>query len=311
MSNSRALLAMQKFMRVCALEITGFLAAGGTDPFLKTVAIDAYDMGATVHWGQRNELTMKQVEKTYDWLPPIGRLYLWRKALGKLSRNGRFPTFSTQFTRIKGLEIVEPQIQGFAAKPTEACTGAPTQITWVAGDNPPGTSIQLEVLEPNSSTPVNIIPLATLDGSQSVAMPLGRKVLKLVAARTLNGRTLTHSQTIDVQGFQDHDTWQFEFYGECRPIDGISRWAAEITFGSYTDPTLRVEEVYCYFSAATNWAIRRVGIPDLLYSPTSTVQPLPTHPKLTEQSWLFFITAPASCGGAPPKINIQFKLVCS
>jgi len=59
MSQSAALLAMQQFPRTCSLEIAGYLDVPGTVPFLTTIEQDAVELGATIHWGQRNDLTMK------------------------------------------------------------------------------------------------------------------------------------------------------------------------------------------------------------------------------------------------------------
>jgi hypothetical protein len=66
------------------------LGAPGTEELLTTLEQDAISAGATVHWGQRNDLTMVQVETMFDPTGPSGALFRWRQALSAFSQHGRF-----------------------------------------------------------------------------------------------------------------------------------------------------------------------------------------------------------------------------
>lgn len=315
MARSDALLAMQQAQRVCAIEIAGLRALDGTDPFLGRVALDAVQMGATVHWGQRNDLDMRQVEEAFGAWSPTDRLRRWRAALAELSDNGRMPTFSTSFTRRLGLEVILPKVSAFTVTPTRGCAGKPVRVTWDASANPPGTTAHLEILPHTSSTPLEVIPLGvlegpwdTLDGERDVALPAGHGSFKLVVTRELNGRPVAIGPAIDVRGFRDGDPWTFTKGAERRPIDGIERWTTDISLASTVSPDLEVEELFCHFTAGTSWQVRRTGLPDLHFSPGVTVQTLSPRWRL-QGDWLFFVTAAAGPGPAP-ELNVQFRIAC-
>ena len=82
---------------------------------------------------------MRQLERIYPPALASGPLFIWRKTLSLLTRNGRFNGFSTPFTRQTGLEVVQPLIEGFNVLPTDACEGENVVVTWNAIDNPPAT----------------------------------------------------------------------------------------------------------------------------------------------------------------------------
>jgi hypothetical protein len=208
MSQTAALIGMQKFPRTCAIEIGGCSNIHGAETFLARIEMDAVAMSGTVHWGQRNDVTMEMVEDMFNATGPTGALFRWRKALSALSKNGRFHTFSTNFTRLRGLEVVQPLVGSFTVHPTSGYAGSLVHVTWRAGDNPPGTVATLEI-QPSGSPPTTI-QLGGLDGSQDVPLPAGNSDLTLQVALTVNGRTLTDSSTIQVQGFSARDTRTIE-----------------------------------------------------------------------------------------------------
>jgi hypothetical protein len=259
---------------------------------------------------------MEQVEERFGAFSPTDRLWCWRDALSRLSSNGRYPTFSTAFTRRLGLEVIHPKVQRFTVVPSEGCAGQPTRIAWWASDNPPGTSAQLHVLSPSSSTPLAVVPLGvlegpwdTLEGEHDVPMPEGHAEFQLVVTRELNGREVSQGPIVKVRGFRDHDRLNFRFTAEPRLIDGAARWAAEMSpGGESTSDALEVEEIFCEFTGASAWQVRRAGVPNLSFSPTATVQPLNPPAKLRSY-WLFFVTA-AVGHEPPPTLQVQFKIVC-
>ena len=62
MAASDAFIAMQRWPMTCSLEIAGLSRVNGTQKFLELVEADAIEMKAIIHWGQRNNWRMKQVE---------------------------------------------------------------------------------------------------------------------------------------------------------------------------------------------------------------------------------------------------------
>jgi len=100
--------------------------------------------------------------------------------------------------------VVQPLVGSFTVNPTSGCAGSLVHVTWTASDNPPGTAATLEI-QPSGSSPTTI-QLGALDGSQDVPLPAGNSDLTLQVALAVNGRTLTDSSTIQVQGFPAKDT---------------------------------------------------------------------------------------------------------
>jgi hypothetical protein len=302
---------MQKFPTTCAVEIAGPSEMLGTEPFMAALEREAVDLGATLHWGQRNNLRMKQVEMVFDPNGPAGALFRWRKVLSALSSNGRLATFSTEFTRVRGLEVVQPLLQSFEVKPFAACADSQVDIEWSALDNPPGTVALLEVRPSGSGgTPVSTVALPSLSGTQKVMLPAGRSDLRLVVAYTLNGRTMSDDRTLQVQGFQEHDVWTFELPATCLFIDGAWRWGVELPFSSqFVSNSLRVEELFCYFDFYTTWIARTGGMTDVPFTWLKNRKALTDRPILNA-SWSFFFSTPG-CLGTTPTFHAEFKLTCT
>lgn len=95
---TRALLGIQRWDRTCLIAIAGLKGFDGLALLLDTLESDAVALGATVHWGQRNNLTRRQVEASYPDLPT------WRKVLRRVSAHGNPQSFSTAYSRRTGLE---------------------------------------------------------------------------------------------------------------------------------------------------------------------------------------------------------------
>jgi hypothetical protein len=310
-SNSAALIGMQQFPATCAIEIAGCRGTYGFDSFMTQLQRDAVALGGTVHWGQRNDLTMPEVEKEFSPIGPSGALFRWRKALSTLSNNGRFPMFSTEFTRLRGLEVVQPVLESFAVNPTHGCAGSPVHVTWTASDNPLETVATLEI-QP-SGAPGTIIQLGVLEGWQDVILPLGSTDLTLQVALTVNGRTLIDGSTTQVQGFPTKDTRILDQTATCLHIDGLHRWGVEATFTPGTAPTeLTVEELDCVFPLATEWYVRKAGMPDVTFSSLAQQHSFTVQPEL-QGTWTFFLKTgfPFGCPGTAPKLLAKFTVTCS
>jgi hypothetical protein len=96
-SRSRANLAIQRWPRTVIVEVAGLKGLSGIDALLDAIERDAIDMGATVHWGQRNIATASDVEASFG-----AALDEWRSALSELEPAGG-SRFATSFTDARGL----------------------------------------------------------------------------------------------------------------------------------------------------------------------------------------------------------------
>jgi hypothetical protein len=247
----------------------------------------------------------------YDANGPSGPLFKWREALSRLSRNGRLTTFSTEFTRWRGLEVVQPLVKSFAVTPLEACAGSVIVATWSAADNPPGTTAYLAV-QPEGGNPESFFIGNQLDGTRDLVLPAGHADVVLTVVHELNGRPLADVKKVRVRGLKDHDVITFEKEAVCWLIDGYSRWAGMITMGSLVPENLLVEEVQCRFTGSLNWYVRKSGMADLACSGLNDRHPLPALPKLKDSSWLFFVHEPGCGGGStPPTLHVELKVVCA
>ena len=304
-SGSFPFLAMQRFTATVAFEVAGLGRVHGTEPFLRAIEADAVQLGGAMHGGQRNNQKMKTIERIWDPAGPFGNLFLWRKQLSQLSENGR--TFSTDFTRQRGLEIIQPILADFAASLTATCSGETTRVSWDATNNPPATRISLLIRPAGSTATVPPTFIATeLNGFRDVTVPAGNSRFTLVASLALNGRTLTDKRTLDVRGFAGHDVWTFELDAQCMTVNGASRWAVPLTLGSqFISNNLTVEELTGSTGTFAKWHARIPGHPDVGFGPAS-----PTHilaaPPTFNVDWLFFFDSPG-CSGPPPEFHLEVQ----
>jgi hypothetical protein len=304
-----SLIGMQKWGTTCAIEIACINAVKGTQPFLAAIERDALALGATLHWGQRNNMTMREVETCYD--PQAGGLlYRWREQLSKLTRNGRDAAFSTPFTRRTGLEVVQPRIGAFAVTPDMACAGSLATVTWNAEDNPPGTVAWLEVLPLDPGGSPASVPLPGLAGAIQHPIPAGRSEFRLVAEYALNKRILRDTRKVECRGMRPGDTWRFELPATCLQIDGAWRWGVNIAMSSSIPDDLMMDGLACRFAGAFTWYARRAGDPDLefswlQFSPWQTLSP----PRKLRGDWYFFLKDDG-CKNPQPGFWAEFRVSC-
>jgi len=307
MAQSEAHIAMQKWPRTCSIEIAGLSRVEGTEPFLKRIEADAVDFRAVLHWGQRNNWSMKDVEGVYVPAGPWGALFKWRAALSELTDHGRYDVFSTDFSKQMGLEITDPIVGSFSVAPTEGCANEQTTIAWEAIRNPPETQAFL-VIKPEKGNPTRL-PLGTLSGNRSVTLVAGRSTFSLLLERELNGNIYHDQRDIAVRGFANNDEWTFTFTAEPRLVDGISRWVVEINlFSQFISNTLRVTEIHCTFAGVASWILRNPDVADLQFTTAQNHHILSSLPVFNKR-WLFFSQSPAS-PGPNPILQVVFKLVC-
>jgi hypothetical protein len=306
MTTSDAFLATQLWPRTCSIEIAGLSRVHGTEPFLRTLEEDAKSFDVVLHWGQRNGWSMKEIEKWYSPLAPSGRLFLWRKTLSDLSEHGRWAAFSTAFSAYKGLEVTDPIIGKFSAKPSEGCADDKTRVSWDAVANPPETNAFLVHAHENDGSSIRI-PLPGLTGEADVTFGNGKSQLTLVLERELNGHVYSDSASLALRGIAQNEPWKFVMVATPRLVDGVPRWAAEINlYSQFISNALHATHVLVTSGAAAAWRVRHPDIGDVSFT-TGAVKPLPGAP-VFNKNWLFF-TESAASGPAPP-LDITFTITC-
>lgn len=307
MTASPAPIAMQRWPLTCSVEIAGLSRVEGVAPFLRQVEADAVQHGAILHWGQRNNWTMKNVEKAYNPMGPSGSLFKWREALSEVTEHGRYDVFSTAFSKQMGLEITKPIIRSFAATPTEFCAGDTTTVSWDALSNPPETKAFLLVI-PKQGNPVRT-PLPGLQGTYELAPGAGEFTLRLELERELNFNFYSDTRDLSVRGIAPQDEWAFSFIAEPRFLDGMTRWIVEINlYSQMISNALRVTGVTSGFSGISAWTMRHPDIADVQFTSAQTIQPIAGLP-VFNKNWLFFSKSPVAPGPAPT-LKVIFELAC-
>jgi hypothetical protein len=298
---------MQQWPLTCSIEIAGLSRVDGVAPFLAKVEEDAVKFGAILHWGQRNNWTMKSVEIAYGATGPSGSLFKWRKALSELTDHGRYDVFSTVFSKQTGLEITEPIIKSFSAAPTEFCAADKTTVSWDALSNPPETKAFL-VVTPEDGNPVRT-PLTSLNGTYDLAPGAGVFTLTLVLERELNGRVYPAEQHLTVRGIAPQDEWRFSFIGEPRFVDGTTRWVVEINlYSQMISNALRVTGITSTFAGVSAWTVRHPDLADVSFTTAQNTQAIAGAP-VFNKNWLFFSKTPVAPGPAPT-LEVTFTLAC-
>lgn len=297
---TEALIGMQRWARTCNIEIAGIKGIMGTDPFLRTLEADAAALGATVHWGQKNEGPLAQVEATFP------DLSLWRGALARFTEHGRLTNFSTPFSRTKGLEVVQPRVGAFSVGPRNICVGESVTVAWHASDNPPGTRLVLRLMPmvgPPTETEVG------LEGPMDLRLPHGVTRIRLIASYTFGGTTredVTPDEIITV--FASGDTYRLSGYGICQRIDGRSRWAVSLLLNERDwSPHLTAGNIY--LAGIRPLFVRKEGGTNVLLTNPRVGIEFSTRTTMAGD-WLLFLQA-AGCTGAVPELAINIRLRCT
>lgn len=183
----------------CVVEVAGLLDVTGTKDlvdFAIASALNPNYMGI-LHWGQRNESTVADIEARFGDTPanPGGNLGAWRDALSSVTDNGRLDGFSSAFTRQVGLEVVTPRIHSLIADGAPATVNDVVTVRWDAQANPPSTELRLDIVSPASvSTGFAALPLS---GHQDfTASEVGDYKISLTAVVPLNGEARQVNETI-------------------------------------------------------------------------------------------------------------------
>ena len=98
---SDAHLAMQRWDRTGAIEVSVLKGVAGAKNLLRRLERAGVASGGAVHWGKQNDLNKAEVERMY---PQIDR---WRAQLALLTYGGTLATFDNEFARARGLEPLE------------------------------------------------------------------------------------------------------------------------------------------------------------------------------------------------------------
>jgi hypothetical protein len=109
-AKTRALIGPERYRLSCAVEIAGLKDVTGVTELIDfAVAMSRNrNFGAILHWGQRNESDVADIELRFGDRndPKGGDLGRWRQALAMITDGGRLDGFSSTFTRNTGLEAV-------------------------------------------------------------------------------------------------------------------------------------------------------------------------------------------------------------
>lgn len=198
MGPSRALIGMQKHHVTCAVEVACLRDVTGSQELVDYAVTLARNpkINGLLHWGQRNDYTMADVEHRYgdSVNAPGGDLGTWRQALSRITDNGRLDGFSSDFTRRTGLEVVYPRIQEFTIDRHAVSTGETITLKWNCLNNPPDSRVNILFSRPTAgSIVINTVPLAGQHQIQ-VTEP-GTHIVNFYVTRTLNGVHRQDSRT--------------------------------------------------------------------------------------------------------------------
>src|SRR5690606_33364522 len=112
----------------------------------------------------------------------------WRKALSRITENGRLNGFSSNFTRYAGLEVIQPIIDSLSVDRDTVEAGREFIIFWDCRFNPPYTSLLLEVTSPESV--LTTLNLSDLHGNSTIqTRETGIYNIRLTATCTLNSES--------------------------------------------------------------------------------------------------------------------------
>jgi hypothetical protein len=296
---TEALIGMQQWIRTCNIEIAGIKTIEGTEPFLRVLEADALALGATIHWGQKNESTVTQVETAFS-----AGLDRWRNALSRFTANGRIMNFSTAFSRQKGLEVVQPVITSFRVIPTNICVGEIIAASWNAVDNPPGTSLSLQ------RTGAPSVDVYDREGTADILITRhGISEVTLLASNTPPGSsTRTARSTVNVTAYASGDRYRISGTATCMQIDGVSHWGLSVILNSEEwSSRLGCGNLYL-ISTSGPVVIRKQGVPDLTL-PSRMLGIEFISPTIMAGEWMLFLTRP-NCDGPAPVISIDINLRC-
>jgi hypothetical protein len=98
---SDALLGIEQWPHTVCIELAmlqGLNYAMEILTSFKTLAVETF--GATLHWGQLNDLSRSDVERSYP-----KKIDAWRRVLARLARRGSLNTFDNSFCSSHGLEV--------------------------------------------------------------------------------------------------------------------------------------------------------------------------------------------------------------
>lgn len=189
---TNALIGPQRYELTCAVEIAALKDVQGSGElvaFATTLSLDK-NINGILHWGQRNDSTMADIEHRFgdSLVVPNGLLQRWRAALSRLSDNGRLDGFSSSFTRRVGLEIVTPIIDVFSARVTSDRQSRSIIAQWNCRRNPPNTVVSIDVVSPSDEVS-HLSPLELVGEQNILVAQTGDFTITLLATVVLNSES--------------------------------------------------------------------------------------------------------------------------
>jgi hypothetical protein len=291
---TRALIGMQQWQTTCAVEIA---CLKYNDVFFDAVEAKAVELGGNVHWGQRNQTTMLQVEHFYG-----PKLDQWRKVLSKRTDNGQHDLFSTAFSRRTGLEIVKPRLDYLVTAPMYAPTSEPVTFNWDATHNPPATTA---TLRSTGSAPFSP---GTLSGPTFRSRIAGPAEHHLDASLTLNNRTVTTTLSTETVGFDaTYASWTFLEVATCRLLGAFQRYVVDLPFAPETwSSALTVTRVRLIAVDDETWRLVCPNAPVVEFSAAAPAHSFASSLALVGP-WTFVYDTPAfdGCNGPAPWLRVE------
>lgn len=106
---TKALIGMERYDLTCAVEIAGLKDVTGVTELIDFAIMLSREpnFGGILHWGQRNPSNITDIEHRFGGGVNGGDLGAWRRALARITDNGRLDGFSSEFTRTTGLEVID------------------------------------------------------------------------------------------------------------------------------------------------------------------------------------------------------------
>lgn len=304
---SAASVGMQQFAPTCHIEVAGLGGIDGGAELLAQLQADAVELGGTVHWGQFNTLAPTQVEAMFP------RLDEWRGALGALTDNGRLATFSTPFTRARGLEIAQPQITSLDVSPPNVCAGGDfATVAWDASHNPPATAVSLTVDGVDHGIGLPLL------ASERVPVNGNAPEISLVASLTVGSRRVD-ARSVRLVGWGPTSA---PFISPASPaasrvVDGLDgqRWVVEFELEAEEwSPQLLAGNIIASPGSTVPLVVRKEGVPDLFMPFRLGADGSGTWASFIAETtmsgrWSLIAGTPGT-DGPPPEISIHVRVRC-
>jgi len=296
-AQTRALIGMQQWPTTCHIEIAAPGGLEGNEPFLARLEADAIALGAKVHWGQKNDLTADQVEAMYP------QLDAWRAVLTTVTANGELPTFSTAFTRQRGLEVMKPFAQDPFVDPLFECS--PAEVAMAR----PGLGAQTTPsdggttrMRAQSISRTTTARLGSVGFIKSSAMLGG-------SAAGQRGAMRARSSLLGADSYfaRKDDRYAMWAAADCEYAQGKKYWVADFYLPK-AQWSWRLQPAMLWLGGTSPAVVvSKEGAPDVQLDAKGAGVKFPVP---TQMAGHWRLRTPGGCGGRPPTLGIEILVQC-